>query len=173
MFEDIKKEVQNCDICKICKDEQVEYPDLLQLLSIPSRPWEYISMDFIEGLPKYKGKDTILVVVDRYNKYAHFLILAHPCKVAQVAALYLDNIYKLHGTPGSIVSDKDKVFLSLFWKELFSLLQTKLLFSSTYHPQTNRLTERVNKCLENYTRHMTSQKPSDWSKWVSLAEFLN
>lgn len=128
-------------------------------------------MDFIEGLAKSRGKDTIMVVVDRYSKYAHFLTLAHHFTAVKLASLFLDRVYKLHGLPSSIVSDKDKVFLSIFWKELFNLLQTKLVYSSTYHPQTDGQTERVNRCLENYLRCMTSHKPVEWSKWISLAEF--
>jgi len=78
-------------------------------------------MDFIEGLPSSKGKDTILVVVDRLSKYAHFLTLSHPFSAVTVAQLYFDNIFKLHETPKTIVSDRDKVFTSQFWQELFRL----------------------------------------------------
>ena len=80
-----------------------------------------VSLDFIEGLPKSRRKDTILVVVDRLSKYAHFLPLSHPFTTITVAQLYFYNIFKLHGVPKTIVSDRDRVFLSHFWQELFRL----------------------------------------------------
>ncbi|GKB00087.1 putative mitochondrial protein [Tanacetum coccineum] len=111
------------------------------------------------------------VVVDRQSKYAHFLPLAHPYTASQVAQLFLDNVYKLHGLPKTIVSDRDKVFMSLFWQSLFKKLQVKLKMSTAYHPQTDGQTEIVNKCLESYLRCMTGETPKDWVKWVPLAEY--
>ena len=96
-------------------------PGLLQPLPIPYTPFINISMDFVEGLSKYEGKDVIMVVVDQFNKYAHCLALSHPYSVPTIAKIFMDNIYKLHGLPASITSDKDLVFLSMFWKEMFNI----------------------------------------------------
>ena len=128
-------------------------------------------MDFIEGLPKSRGKDTILVVVDRLSKYAHFLALSHPFSAATVVQLYFEHIFKLHGLPKTIVSDRDKIFLSRFWQELFSLLKVSLHMSSAYHPQSDGQTEVVNRCLEGYLRCITGEKPVEWVLWLPLAEW--
>lgn len=88
-----------------------------------------------------------------------------------MAQVYLDNVFKLHGWPQSIVSDRDSVFLSDFWQALFSIQGSTLLLSSSYHPQTDGQTEIVNKCLETYLRCMCSEAPKEWSKWLPLAEW--
>lgn len=119
----VRKVVLECDVYQRCKREHVAYIGLLQPLPLPSRPWEHITMDFIEDLPKSEGKNTIFVIVDRFGKYVHFLSLSHPFILVQVARLFMENIYKMHGLPTSIVSDSDKIFLSLFWKELFKGLR--------------------------------------------------
>ncbi|GKE35266.1 reverse transcriptase, partial [Tanacetum coccineum] len=95
-------------------------------------------------------KSSLLVVVDKLSKYAHVLPITHPYTALQVAQLFLDNVYKLHGLPKTIVSDRDKVFISLFWQSLFKMLQVKLKMSTAYHPQTDGQTKIVNKCLETY-----------------------
>lgn len=98
-------------------------------------------MDFITRLAKFMGKDVILVVVDTFRKYDHFVALNHPCTAIQVAQDYLDYVFKLHVWPRSIVSDRDLVFLTQFWKCLFSLHGTEFLLSSACHPETNRWTD--------------------------------
>jgi hypothetical protein len=128
-------------------------------------------MDFVEGLPKSEGKDVIMVVVDRFSKYAHFMSLSHPYTAPVVAKVFMDNVYKLHGLPASIVSDRDPIFLSKFWKEMFNMQGVNLLYSSAYHPQTDGQTEIVNKCVENYLRCMTGDNPNQWARWLSLAEW--
>jgi len=109
-------------------------------------------MDFIEGLPKSEGYSVILVVVDRLTKCAHFLPLKHPYTASTVAQVFMDRVVTLHGLPHSIVTDRDTVFLSHFWKELFKLYKVNLHLSTAYHPQTDVQTERVNQCLEMFLR---------------------
>lgn len=109
-------------------------------------------MDFIEGLPKSKRKSVIWVVVDRLTKYAHFVGLSHPYYATDIARLFMDNIYKLHGIPEDIVSDRDPVFTRKFWQKLLSMMGVNLNTSTAYHPQTDGQTEVVNRCLETYLR---------------------
>ncbi|GKB22693.1 reverse transcriptase, partial [Tanacetum coccineum] len=90
---------------------------------------------------------------------------------SQVAQVFMDNVYKLHGLPDSIVSDRDKVFMSGFWKALFAELKVKLKFPTAYHPQTDGQTEVVNRCLGCYLRCMSGEKPKEWVNWLPLAKF--
>ncbi|XP_073358271.1 uncharacterized protein [Aegilops tauschii subsp. strangulata] len=143
MKTDVENFVKQCAICQQAKHELCKYPGLLQPLPIPEGPWQSISMDFIKGLPKSEGYSSILVVVDRFTKVSHFIPLKHPFTAAGVAKAFLQNVVRLHGLPLSIVSDRDKVFTSSFWKELFRVWGTELQMSTTYHPQTDGQTERV------------------------------
>lgn len=128
-------------------------------------------MDFIEGLPNSQGKEVILVVVDRFTRYAHFIPLSHPYTVLSVAQAFVDNIIRLHGPPKLIISDRDRIFTSKLWKDIFAAMNSELRYSTAYHPQTDGLTERVNQCVETYLRCMTTDQPKKWSSWLSLAEF--
>ncbi len=163
--------VRNCGTCARNKIDNQTYQGLLQPLPIPSQIWEDISMDFIESLPTSKGKDTIMVVVDRLTKYAHFISLKHPFTAADVVQAFMDTIYKLHGCLKSIVTDRDKIFTSQFWKKLFRYMGTQLRMSTSYHLKTNGQTERINRCLETYLRCMCSQHPNSWCKNLPLAEW--
>jgi hypothetical protein len=129
----IDEKVSICPICQISKTERVHYPGQLNPLHIPAAKWSDISMDFITGLPKSKGQDVILVIVDRLTKYAHFLTLSHPFTAQQVAQLFVDTIFKLHGPPSTIVSDRDSIFTSKFWQEFFKILKVQLNYSTAYH----------------------------------------
>ncbi|KAJ1692442.1 hypothetical protein LUZ63_009140 [Rhynchospora breviuscula] len=171
MKEFIVDHIRQCEVCQLTKPEHVPSPGLLQPLPIPSEAWNNIGMDFITGLPKSEGKEVLLVVVDRLTKYSHFLPLSHPYTAASVAQVFLDHVYKLHGLPVSIVSDRDPIFTSQFWQELMSKLGVRLNLSTSYHPQTDGQVERVNQCVEAYLRSMVFQQQKKWVKWVPLAEY--
>ena len=171
LYKEIRNYVRACSICQRYKADLSAPGGLLQPLPIPGAVRMDICLDFIEGLPRSRGMDTILVVVDRLSKYAHFLPLSHPFTAVTVAQLYFDNIFKLHGVPKSIVSDRDKVFLSQFWQEFFRLQHVALHMSTAYHPQSDGQTEVVNRSLEGYLRCMTGEKPSDWVLWLPLAKW--
>lgn len=105
--EDVHTYVNGYDICQRHKYDRSPYPRLLQPLKLPVTAWRSISMDFIKGLPKSKGKTVILVVVDRLTKYAYFLSLSHPYSASEVAKLFTEHVYKLHGMRDDIVSERD------------------------------------------------------------------
>ena len=127
-------------------------------------------MDFIEGLPKSKGFSAILVVVDRLTKYAHLIPVKHPYTAATIAQLFLDNIIKLHGLPNFVVFDRDNIFVSNFWKALFTAYNIDLNLTTASHPQSDGQTERVNQCLEMYLRCSLQDAPTTWKDWLPLAE---
>jgi hypothetical protein len=130
-----------------------------------------IFIDFVEGLPQSGTGNAILVVIDKFSKYEYFIPLRHPYNEQSVDKSFLDNIYKLHGFPQAIVSDRDKIFTSNLWQSLFKYAKVELRLSTAYHPQSDGQTERLNQCLETYLRYFVSTCPSKWSQWLSLAEF--
>ena len=171
MFQIVQDYVSSCDICQRVKSKTLAPARLLQPLPIPCLVWDDITMDFIEGLPTSNGKNTILVVVDRLSKSAHFLALAHPFTAKMVVEKFVEGVVKLHGMPKSIISDRDPVFMSQFWQELFKLSGTQLKMSSSYHPQTDGQSEVVNRCVEQYLRCYAHHHPRKWSFFLPWAEF--
>ncbi|WKA11764.1 hypothetical protein VitviT2T_029233 [Vitis vinifera] len=171
MRKEVRRFIKECDICQQNKSENIHPAGLLQPLPIPTKVWTDISLDFIEGLPNSESYSVIMVVVDRLSKYAHFIPISHPYTASKIAQVFLANIFKLHGLPNSIVTDRDPTFTSTFWKELFKLQGTTLKFSSAYHPQTDGQTEIVNKMVEQYLRCFSGDKPKGWVKWLPLAEW--
>lgn len=145
MYADVKNFINSCSICHYNKYSTQPLYGLLQPLPVPQQVWEDISMDFITNLPASSNKTVIWVVVDRLTKYAHFIALPTHFTASYLASVFLSEIHRLHGTPKTIVSDRDRIFISKFWKELFKSLGTTLAFSSSYHPQTDGQTEVLNR----------------------------
>jgi hypothetical protein len=164
--EDVMSHIKECSTCQANKDEQTHPVGLLQPLPIPEHKWEIISMDFITGLPKVQGKDCIFVVVDRLMKFAHFFAIATDFSAAQVADLFFREVFRLHGLPKTIVSDRDNRFMSTFWQELFRLVGTALTPSTSYHSQTDGQTEIVNKWVEGYLKNYVPGQQKAWVKWL-------
>ncbi|TQD70994.1 hypothetical protein C1H46_043477 [Malus baccata] len=171
MKNNIKELIAGCDICQKNKYETLAPAGLLTPLPIPQRIWSDIAMDFITGLPLCKGKSVIFVIVDRLSKAAHFLPLSHPYTAHSVAQVFIDQVFKLLGMPTSIVSDRDPIFISAFWREFFHLQGSKLCLSSGFHPQTDGQTEVLNRCLETYLRCFCSLQPKKWLTWLPWAEW--
>ncbi|RVW92515.1 Transposon Tf2-8 polyprotein [Vitis vinifera] len=151
MYKNIQDYIQQCATCQKTKSETLAPAGLLQPLPIPCLVWDDISLDFIDGLPSSQGKDSIMVVVDRLSKYAHFIALSHLFSAKMIAEKFVENIIKLHGcqSPSLVIETH---FVSKFGRS-FYMSGTQLKLSSAYHPQTDGQTEVVNRCLEQYLRY--------------------
>jgi hypothetical protein len=128
-------------------------------------------MDFIVRLPvSPSGNDAILVTVDRFTKMAHFTPTRTTIDAPEVAQVFLRDICRLHGLPSDIVSDRDKIFTSGFWRHFLALIDVKSNMSTAFHPQTDGQTERVNQVLEQYLRIFCNYQQDNWQELLPLAE---
>jgi hypothetical protein len=169
---DVAAHVAMCDVCQRVKVKHQRPAGLLHLLKVPEWKWEEIDMDFITGLPRTpKGYDSIWVIVDRLTKVAHFILIKTTYKGSQLAELYMAQIVCLHSVPKKIVFDRGSQFTSRFWKSFHENLDTKLNFSSAYHPQTDGQTERTNQVLEDMLRACALQHGGSWDKSLPYVEF--
>ena len=172
MDDDAKDYVRSCDVCQRDKTSRRKKYGLLQPLDIPHQPWRSIAMDFIVGLPESNGFTQIWVVVDRLTKMAHFIpmVTGEKSPAKDLAMTFAREVWRLHGLPSDIVSDRGSVFISGFWKELMEHLGVDLNLSTAFHPQTDGQTERINQVLEGYLRHYSNFQQDDWADLLPLAE---
>lgn len=172
LHKDVTQFISTCLVCQQAKATTILPAGLLQPLPIPSQIWEDVAMDFVTGLPSSNGYTVLFVVIDRLSKYCHLTPLRSDYSSISVAHAFLHSVVKLHGFPKSIVSDRDKVFLSKFWQHLFKLSGTTLNMSTAYHPQSDGQSEALNKCIELYLRCFTTDNPKTWCKLLPLGRIL-
>ena len=163
--------VQGCDRCNRTKTFPAKPSGKLMPTQIPKDVWQIITVDLITGLPDSHGHDSIMVVVDRLSKMIHAIPTTERLSSEGMARLFRDHVWKLHGLPEQIISDRGPQFVSGFMRELNKLLGIKTAASTAYHPQTDGQTERVNQEIEQYLRLFVNHRQDDWAEWLSLAEF--
>ena len=167
----IKRYVQACQLCQRMKPRTEKDPGLLHSLEIPENRWTDISVDFVGPLPKSEGKDAIMVVVDRLTKRAHFIPSTTTASATDIAKLFQQQIFRLHGLPASVLSDRDSRFNSAFWQNLMASLGVASHMTTAFHQRANGLVERTIRSLKQYLSVYTNATSSDWAKFLSMAEF--
>jgi hypothetical protein len=139
-----------------------------------ARPFQQISMDLITGLPRVRGKDAILTIVDhRCSRAAIFLACATMITGMGIAVLYLKNVYPWFRLPKKVITDRDPWFTSHFGKALATCIGAHQNISTAFHPQTDRLSKRKNQWVEQYLRIVTSASPKDWMNWLSITSAVH
>ncbi|KAJ9541114.1 hypothetical protein OSB04_027620 [Centaurea solstitialis] len=172
MKKDIAYFVERCVTCLQVKIEHQRPYGKLQQLPIPEWTWKHVTMDFVTKLPRTpKGYDTIWVIVDRLSKSAHFLPMKETYSMERLARLYIAEIVRLHGTPVSIVSDRDARFTSTFWQSFQREMGTRVNLSTAYHPQTDGQSERTIQTLEDMLRACAVDFGGSWEDHLPLIEF--
>jgi hypothetical protein len=174
---DVATFVSTCVACQRNTARRHKPYGLLQPLPVPEKPWHTMTFDFIVKLLKTsRGNDSICVLVDKLTKLVHFVACKKEVSAKEFAELYVDHVFRLHGLSSMFITDRDSRFTSALWpmQEVIILLGTRTVMSSSFHPQTDGQTERVNQTLETYLRHFVSvPRLNDWDTLLSRAEFAH
>ena len=165
----VNEYVNTCETCIHNKVSRQAPFGNLQPLPIPAGPWQSVSMDFIVELPPSEGYDAIFVCVDRLTKMAHFTPCTSNVTAEQAAQLYCRHVWKHHGFPVDVVSNRGPQFISHFTRQLLKRLNIHGNRSTAYHPQSDGQTERVNQTLEQYLRIYCDYQQDDWHQLLPLA----
>jgi len=164
--------VEGCNACQRYKNPSEAPAGKLMPNMILEKPWSHILADFITKLPLAQGYDAVLVICDCFSKMAHFIATMEKTSAEELAKLFWDHVWKLHGLPESIISDRRAQFVAGMMKELNNLLGIQTKLSTAYHPQTDGQTERINQELEQYLRVFIDHRQEQWPDWLGTAEFV-
>jgi len=168
---EVGRYVNGCNAYQRYKNRSEAPAGKLMPNAIPEKLWSHISADFITKLPLAQGYDAILVVCDRFSKMAHFIATTKKTLAEGLAKLFRDQVWRLHGLPESIISDRRVQFAAGMMKELNNLLGIQTKLSMAYHPQMDGQTERINQELEQYLRVFIDHRQEQWPDWLGTAEF--
>jgi len=171
MTKEVAKYVEGCNLCQRHKNRAEALTSKLMPNFIPEKPWRHISANFIVKLPLAQGYDAILVICDHLAKMAHFIPTTEKTLAAELAQLFRNNMWKLHGLLESIILDKGAQFVAGMMRELNERLGIKTKLSTAYHPQTDRQTKCINQELEQYLRMFVDHRQEQWPEWLGMAEF--
>jgi len=171
VMKDVGKYIERCDLYQRMKNRMEEVARKLKLRKVPEKPWTHLTVDFIMKLPIVVGKDVILVICDKLSEMTHFVATTEGTLAKGLARLFRDNVWKLHGLPESVVSDRGPQFAAELTKELNQMLGIETRLSTVFHPQTDRQTEQMNQELEQYLRFFVDYRQKDWLEWLASAEF--
>ena len=171
MHHTIARYIRNCETCTRMKPAQHAPYGLLKPLEVPITWWSSFSLDLITGLPPSNGHDALLVVVDRLSKMSHYIPTSTDVNSKGIARLYFDHIFRLHGIPDSVISDRGTQFISEFTRALCALTETKQNLSTSFHLQTDGQTERINALIEQYLRGYCNYQQDNWTELLTMTEF--
>ncbi len=175
ILDDVKAFCESCQLCQQGKARNHKPYGLLTPLPVLSRPWETIGIDFVGPLPESSNRhgafDMICVIIDHLTAMVHLTPSKQTYRAQDIAEIIFDHVYKLHGLPSAIVSDRDSLFTSLFWARLHKLISTKLKMSTSYHPQTDGATERANRTMTQMLRMCVDSSQRDWVVKLPAIEF--
>jgi hypothetical protein len=171
MRKTVERYIRNCVVCRRTKTSRHAPYGFLKPLPVPDKRWAHVSMDYIVSLPESAGCDAILVVVDRLSKMSHFIPCDGVGDTTTTAKRFVDSVFRLHGLPTSIVSDRGTNFVSELSTEICRLMDIKLDSSTAFHPETDGQTERVNQVVEQYIRAFCNYEQNNWVALLAFAEF--
>lgn len=170
MRTDIEAYVKSCPRCAVTKTRPGRPLGLMQSVADPVQPWQEIAMDFIVDLPNSNGNTVIWTIIDLFSKQAHFIPCAGIPSARRLAKLFILHVYRLHGVPRRIISDRGVQFTAKFWREFIKLIGSTQGLSSAFHPSTNGAAERANAMVERYLRCYVTYQQTDWSSLLPFAE---
>lgn len=166
-----RKGTNKCSTCATMKDKTHKPYGLVQTSETPLKPWTHVHVDFITDLPFSSGFNTVINVVDSFSKMIHLIPTSGLPSAEDVANAFLQNIFRLHGLPLSITSDRGTQFTSRFWKRLLELLNIKIVYSTAHHHASNGQVERLNGIVVQTLRCLCVSDPSLWSYYIPFVEF--